>query len=165
VFELAVDAVVVKEEGIGQYSVLLHDIEGGTGWELPGGPVVEAEHDLDDGNAWLRLSCFHYISEQTGIDPEAVEDNYYGMHQYQCLITSEEHKTLSVVYYCMVDEDQHDEVDKQLKNKCGNARFFPIQVSLNSDGTLQIEGLPKLKYDYHEEAVAAVMQHFTKKEN
>jgi hypothetical protein len=160
-FEVLVDVVLLKHDGDGEYSILLHDSDGqGNGWELPGGDIFEMPPDLDlsaDMNLPLELSCFQHLFDDARIKPEWVEEMPNGSrcHQFQFYVTGfgGEHTSGVVVHYGILDSDFHDEVETAMKEKCGNARFFPV-----SD-------LPELKYDEHADAIEKLMANFKQKSN
>lgn len=159
-FEVFVDVVLLKHDGDGEYSILLHDSDGTGGWELPGGDIYEMPDtvDIDDDLSLpIELSCFQHLYDDARIKPEWVEEMPNGVrcHQFQFYPTGfkGEHNTAVLLYYGMVDNECLEEMNKSMEEKRGNARFF----SYNQ--------LPEMKYEEQEDAIHKLMSNFKTKVN
>lgn len=159
--EVSVDFVLVKEDAPGTYSVLLHDPDG-QGWRLPGGDVLDVadEDELPEPNSVYQVSCFHHLKDQTNLSPEVIED--FDILPYQWIRSTHpdaEVPHLSLVYWALVEADEMELVEEQLKDKNGNARFFSY---MKDNGEC---ALPELCFMEHEQAIVDVMNRFYKKVN
>jgi len=159
-FEVLVDVVMLKRDGDGEYSILLHDSDGMGGWELPGGDIYDMPPDIDIGDDLalpIELSCFQHLYDDARIKPEWVEEMPNGArcHQFQFYPTGYkgEHNSAVLIYYGFLDNDHSEDVERAMKDKCGNARFFPYN------------DLPELKYDEQADAIEKLMLNFHTKVN
>lgn len=161
---IGVSVVVVQEGPIGKFSVLLHDSEGGGGWELPGGELLDFEHDRPEGNARMLLSCIHYIAEQTNLTDEHLDDGFEGIQQLAYLYLDEE-DYLELTHWAEVDTDKMESLEKALKDKCGNAMFFEVDFNPSLPFQSIEKAIPNLKYEHQAEAIACVLSNLVKHEH